>query len=286
MLPNYAGPFFRSGRLFAPRYRQASLYAMLALREDAREARAFAYGDVRAAFRTYLASYNQGRPFIIVGVEQGGALAARLLREEVADDPERLQRMAAAYVIGAVVPADAYGPAASAPACRNRAQARCLVAYVAVPRDSAGLGRRILARALVWGRGGELESLGSRQALCVNPLSGAQDTRPVDENANLGAANATGLEWGLRPAFLPHQVSAQCIGGLLRISRPSSPTLRPAGGWADRLKAPGFQLFYADLEADAQARMEALRAAPGFHLPAAPIAVTVHVRPAPVMGRL
>src|SRR5262249_16291591 len=31
--PNYAGPFVRIGRIFAPRYRQASLYTMLTLRE-------------------------------------------------------------------------------------------------------------------------------------------------------------------------------------------------------------------------------------------------------------
>ena len=44
VLPNYAGPFARAGEISAPRYRQASLYTRLTLREDAREARAFAYG--------------------------------------------------------------------------------------------------------------------------------------------------------------------------------------------------------------------------------------------------
>ena len=39
MLPNYAGPFARLGRIFAPRYRQASLYTLMTLRDDAREAR-------------------------------------------------------------------------------------------------------------------------------------------------------------------------------------------------------------------------------------------------------
>jgi hypothetical protein len=49
MLPNYAGPFQKVGRVFAPHYRQASLYAQLTNRDDAREARRFAYQDVRAA---------------------------------------------------------------------------------------------------------------------------------------------------------------------------------------------------------------------------------------------
>lgn len=72
MAPNYAGPFVRVGRIFAPKYRQASLYTLLTLREDAREARKFAYGDVARAFRYYLEHDNGGRPFVIVGVEQGG----------------------------------------------------------------------------------------------------------------------------------------------------------------------------------------------------------------------
>ncbi len=71
MLPNYAGPFARAGRVFAPRYRQASLYAMLSLREDARDARSLAYADVKRAFRLYLDRFNHGRPIILAGVEQG-----------------------------------------------------------------------------------------------------------------------------------------------------------------------------------------------------------------------
>ena len=42
VLPNYAGPFARAGGISAPRYRQGSLYTRLTLRDDAREAQAFA----------------------------------------------------------------------------------------------------------------------------------------------------------------------------------------------------------------------------------------------------
>src|SRR4029077_9460405 len=81
MAPNYAGPFVRLGRIFSPRYREAGLYSLMTLREDAREARTFAYPDVVAAFRAWRDRYGGTRPFIIVGVEQGGTLAARLLAE-------------------------------------------------------------------------------------------------------------------------------------------------------------------------------------------------------------
>ncbi len=285
MLPNYAGPFSRAGVVFAPRYRQASLYAMLSLREDAQDARRFAYGDIKQAFRLYLDRFNRGRPFLIVGVEQGGFLAERLLRDEIATDPALLQRLAGAYLIQTVTPADRHDARDPIPACAARDQARCVVGFAAVREDRPDVGRRLLERAQVWGLGAELEPLSGRPALCVNPLLGAATTRPAPEQANLGAANATDLEWGLRPAFLPRQVSARCSGGLLLMSRPHSPTLKSAGGWADQLKATGYNLFYADLDADARARVRALLREPGFHLPAPPITTSIEVRRVPVMGR-
>ncbi len=100
--PNYAAPFAQAGRVFAPRFRQASLYTSLTVFDDAIEAREFAYSDVRAAFDFYLAHMNAGRPFILVGVEQGGVLAARLLREEIAPRIDVRRRLVAAYLIETV----------------------------------------------------------------------------------------------------------------------------------------------------------------------------------------
>jgi hypothetical protein len=254
MAPNYAGPFVRVGRIFAPRYRHASLYSLLTLREDAREARRFAYADVAQAFRAYVARYNQGRPFIIVGVEQGGALAARLLREEVALDPALRGRLVAAYLQDAVVPADA----PPLPPCEGPGQTDCLAAWTSVSAGDAERARVLLDRALVWAPGGELENLGGRPALCFNPILGATTEEPAPARLHRGAANATDLEWDARPAFMARQVSARCQGGVLRVSAPKSSALRRTGSWADRRKAPGFNLFFADLEADAMGRLDAM----------------------------
>ncbi|HEY8574697.1 DUF3089 domain-containing protein [Phenylobacterium sp.] len=255
--PNYAGPFVRVGRIFAPRYRQASLYTLLTLREDAREARAFAYRDVAAAFRTYLSRYNRGRPFIVVGVEQGGTLATRLLAEEVPGMTDTRRRLVAAYLMGAVVPADA----PPLPPCTSRPASGCLAAWAGVPFGERERGRIILQRALVWGPGGELVNLGARPALCFNPILGAVTEEPAPPRLHQGAANATGLEWGARPAFMARQVSARCEAGVLHVSKPKSASLQPTGSWEDRRKMPGYNLFYADLEADAQRRVEAWRKA-------------------------
>ena len=99
-----------------------------------------------------------------------------------------------------------------------------------------------------------------RPPLCVNPLLGARDETRALAKLNLGAVNATGLEWGSRPALLKRQVWAQCENGLLHTGRPKSTSLRDSGSWTDRRKVDGFNLFWADIEADALARVAALKA--------------------------
>jgi hypothetical protein len=251
MQPNYAGPFLNIGRIFAPRYRQASLYSLTTLREDAREARQFAYVDVSQAFRRYIAEENQGRPFVIVGVEQGGTLAARLLAEEIGPDPAIRSHLIAAYLIDTVVPADA--PAV--PPCLRRGQTGCVAAWASVYEGDFDAAKRLLDRALVWNDRGELVNITPRPALCFNPVLGAVTNDLAPARLHLGAANATGLEWGVRPAFMARQVAAQCKDGVLHITRPRSASLKVTGNWADRKKAPGFNLFYADIEADAKRRL-------------------------------
>jgi hypothetical protein len=257
MAPNYAGPFNAVGRVFAPRYRQASVYSLLTLREDARAARAFAYGDVARAFRTYLGSFGGGRPFVLVGVEQGGVLAQRLLAEVITADPALKRRLVAAYLIETAVAADT----PPVPPCRTRGQPGCLAAWLGVEQGQTQRGEILLDRALVWGPGGELVNLGERPALCFNPVLGRVTDDPAPARLALGAANATGLEWGARPGFLARQVSAQCRDGVLQVSRPKSANLRSGGTWADHRKVPGFNLFWADLEADSLARLAGWRAA-------------------------
>ncbi len=284
MLPNYAGPFARVGRVFAPRYRQASLYAYrMKLGDDSRDARRFAYGDVLNAFRFYLAHYNFGRPYIVVGVEQGGDLADRLLREEIEHDPTLSAKLVAAYLIDAVIPAAGYGPGAPFPACRERAQTRCVVGWASVDEDDSATGRSLLNRAMVWTPDWMLDNLQSRQpVLCVNPLLGGTSTDLAPARLNLGAANASELEWGARAAFLPRQVSAQCEGGLLRVSEPRSGSLRPAGGWPDKLKERPYNPFFADIEADAMKRVATYYGRAEMPPGAPPIETSVSVDAAPV----
>lgn len=254
VLPNYAAPFARAGSVSAPRYRQASLYTRLTLRDDAREARAFAYADVAAAFDAWLKRHPDG-PIVLAGVEQGADLLDRLVREKVAPDPALRARLVAAYLMDAIVAADGLAP--STPACATRRQTRCVVAWSEVGENDDGAAHRRLRRALVWNERGRLVELNGRAALCVNPITGSTGQEPAPARMHRGATNATGLEWGARPALIAREVSAQCREGLLRHSRPDLESFREQGSWADRRKARPYNLFYGDLEADVAARLDA-----------------------------
>ena len=254
MAPNLVGPFAGVGRVFAPRYRQAGLYSFTTLREDAREARRFAYVDAEASFLNFLARSGPDRPILIVGVEQGGALAARLLTE-VGSLPAVRNRIAGAWLIDTVTPADS----PPLPPCTSPEQSGCLAAWAWAYDDDATHARDLQDRSLVWS-GPDLVNLGERLPLCYNPLLQATTDDPAPARLARGATNATGLEWGARPPFVTRQVSARCVDGVLRVSRPEARMLRPFGSWEDRLRTPGFNLFYADIEADARTRLAAFKA--------------------------
>ena len=258
VLPNHAAPFAKAGPVSAPRYRQASLYTRLTLRDDAREARAFAYRDVAAAFDVWLAAHPDA-PLVLVGMEQGAELIDRLLKERVASDPALTARLVGVYLIDAIVAAD--GLPSSTPACRDRRGFGCVVAFSAVEDGDDAAGARRLRRALVWDQAGRLVELEGRSALCVNPISGSVDGGRSAIRRHAGATNATGLEWGARPALQTGLVTAECRDGILYYSAPRGESFRREGGWAERRKAMPYNVFYGDLEADVVARTGAWRRA-------------------------
>src|SRR5690606_9130171 len=93
-------------RVFAPMYRQNTLASMMGTVDSdlSREERgAIAYDDVVDAWKHYLANDNDGRGVILVGHSQGSGLLARLLAEEVDDEPALREKLVSAMLIGSSV---------------------------------------------------------------------------------------------------------------------------------------------------------------------------------------
>ncbi|MFN8353518.1 MAG: DUF3089 domain-containing protein [Spirosomataceae bacterium] len=105
---NQASVFNGACRVYAPRYRQAHIYAFYTNdKASAKQAFDIAYADVKAAFEYYLAHFNQGRPIVIASHSQGTVHARRLMKEFFDGKPLQ-QRLVAAYLIGIATPADAF----------------------------------------------------------------------------------------------------------------------------------------------------------------------------------
>jgi hypothetical protein len=255
VLPNYAGPFHRAGAVSAPRYRQASLYTRLTLREDAREARAFAYQDVEAAFDAWLQDNPTG-PIVVVGVEQGAELAERLLQTRIVGDPVLRRRLVAAYLMETLIPAARFERLRL---CSETSEVGCVLAWTAVAEGDHGHARRLERRALTWSDSGTLIGVDDGVFACVNPVTGRVGTPEAEARESRGATNATGLEWGARPAMQSRLVRTACRDGILWRSSPGSESFDRQGSWADRRKVKPFNLFYADIEADVLRRLAAWR---------------------------
>lgn len=128
-------PFSAVCRPFAPMYRSVTLSGIpAAVRgQDVRPVFDLAYGDVRNAWRQFLASRSNGRPFVLVGHSQGSIHLQRLIQEEIEGRPIARQ-MVSAIIPGwnVEVPRNRLvgGTFRSTPLCSRRAQTGCVVSYV------------------------------------------------------------------------------------------------------------------------------------------------------------
>ena len=122
-------------RTFAPVYRQLTAAAIgrAALGADIRPAFNLAYGDVRDAFRNFLATRSGNRPFVLIGHSQGSWHLQRLITEEV-EGKAPAARMALAIIPGfntLVPPGKTVGGTfKTTPLCTRSGQRGCVVTYV------------------------------------------------------------------------------------------------------------------------------------------------------------
>jgi hypothetical protein len=89
-------------RTYAPIYRQMTVAAVLAFATgaDITGPANLAYSDVAAAWHNYLATRNQGRPFVLIGHSQGSAMIQQLIAREVENNPAVAARMKLAIIPG------------------------------------------------------------------------------------------------------------------------------------------------------------------------------------------
>lgn len=122
-------------RTFAPAYRQMTLASIVAANAggDVRGPGALAYSDVAAAWRHYLATYNKGQPFVLIGHSQGSIMLQELIRNEIEGKPVA-NRMLRAIIPGynTLVPQGKTvgGTFKATPLCTSAGQTGCVVSWV------------------------------------------------------------------------------------------------------------------------------------------------------------
>ena len=256
--PNYVAPYGDAGRLFAPYYRQASLYSYMATREDVRLAQDFAYQDVRRAFEVFLAQSPPERPIVLVGHNQGAAHVLRLLHDFFQYDTALLRRLAVAYVIDYPVPLDLFGgPLDRLRLCEAEADTGCIAAFGQFQPGEQAIAERFAVRLLVHD-GEDFAPVANRPLACINPLTWRRDQDYAPERLHRGGVAAEGLEPDIRPAPRPNQVGAQCQDGLLLVDKPRSRSFRRPWQIGAKFRTLPSNLFYEDLRQNAVARVDAL----------------------------
>jgi hypothetical protein len=248
-----ASAFNASARVYAPYYRQVTLGAYLTERTaDADQAFDLAYGDVRAAFETYLAQHNAGRPFIVASHSQGSGHGLRLVSEMVSDlaqDASLRDRFVAAYLIGAAIPGDALERTIpGVPLCEAPDQTGCAIFYNTIEAGSRG---RRFDSIRVWYPGGN-QTVDDPSLLCVNAVTWAADGEESALEDHLGAVQFE--EEGV-PEPQPEIVTARCDDGLLQIDLRDDDWSQLGGDQ----HIHDYQLFYMNIRANALARADAFR---------------------------
>jgi hypothetical protein len=176
-------------KVYAPIYPQITIPALNTPGAVTPEVSAKAYIGMAEAFAEYIARFNKGRGFILVGHSQGALLLKRLIQEQF--DPSTAQGQALRHLLdgadllggNVLVPKGKTvgGDFQHVPACSFAGQTHCVVAYSSFlqePPNPANFGR-VESPLLGMGAGPSEEQVNNDEVLCVNPAVAIQANNHV-----------------------------------------------------------------------------------------------------------
>jgi DUF3089 family protein len=174
-------------RPFAPIYRQMTVASIVAFTTgaDLRQPFTIAYHDVVSAWRNYLATRNNSRPFVLIGHSQGSIMLQRLIADEIEKDPAVAARMKLAIIPGfnVLVPQGKLvgGTFKSTPLCSHEGETGCVISWVSFREKNVP-------------PAGALFGVADQPGMtvgCVNPARpGSRDWVPLDSYWFTHSANA------------------------------------------------------------------------------------------------
>jgi DUF3089 family protein len=252
VLRGQASVFNGCCRIYAPRYRQATIYSFMDGSGSGKAALQLAYEDVERAFDYFIEHYNQGRPFILASHSQGSVHVRTLLERRITGTALR-ERLVAAYPIGFGINREEMAKAVpDVPVCESAEQIGCVVTWNAVG-----------PKAQPWGD--------PRKNICVNPLTWRADGAAAEASLNLGGVAYPGTFEGTladvkgvpedfiaaKPVLETAVADAQCVDGMLLVKEIHSKNYaaRPMG--RDNYHIYDYGLFHMNLRKNVEQRVAA-----------------------------
>jgi hypothetical protein len=253
VLLNQASVFSDCCSVYVPRYRQATLYAVLSDDPEGDKALELAYQDVKESFKYFLKNFNQVRPFIIASHSQGSWHALRLI-EELVIASKLKDKLVAAYLVGMPLPTDKTTRSlVDLPVCTNETQNRCFVTWNAVTNNADTGFYHEYAR--VWYED-SYEANQGKALVCVNPLTWLMDGKFANSSLNKGGVDFKRNE-SIKPSPDVGVVGAQCINGMLNITNPKSRNYDWFLFGDGNYHMHDYDLFYVNIRDNVQSRIQA-----------------------------
>jgi hypothetical protein len=249
-----ASVFNGVGQIWIPHYRQAAFGAFLVNNADSLQALTLAYSDVEAAFGAFIATRPAARPFILAGHSQGARHLLRLLKARITGTPLK-EQLVAAYVVGwpVAIPND-LDALPDIPVCQTPQATGCLISW-----QSFGVGANTtaIAQAFQEFTGLNGQSNATARMVCVNPLSGWADDKPVPAERNIGALAYAAAEAPLG-ATIPNLVGGACkADGFFHLSASPGEPFRALLLPGENYHTYDYNLVWANVRANAEQRVAA-----------------------------
>ena len=237
-------------KVYAPRYRQATIYSFMDRAGDGTSALQLAYADVERAFDYFIEHHNQGRPFILAGHSQGSVHVRTLLQTRITGTKLR-ERLVATYPIGFSIDREAMAKAVpDVPVCESAEQIGCAVTWNAVGPEA-------------------MKFADTSKNICVNPLTWRADGTAAEASMNLGGVAYPGTFEGTladvegvpqsfvdsKPILETGVADAQCIDGMLLVQeiRSEHYAARPMG--RDNYHIYDYNLFHMNLRRNVEQKV-------------------------------
>ncbi|MGB8843376.1 MAG: DUF3089 domain-containing protein [Aliidongia sp.] len=244
------GAFNGCCQIYAPRYRQATLYAFMGKGTSEMAALDFAYQDVLRAFDEFITHRNHGRPFILAGHSQGSLHGMRLLQERIAGTPLAHQ-LVAAYLVGYAIPRDLNLPDGIGP-CRHPSDIGCYLTWNSL---SPTANRAVWQQTSTIWLDKTYQPIAGRPITCVNPLTGTLDGS-APATANLGGLAFVAENLPM-PPLRKQLTGAACADGVLLVTPPTDDPGLTFGVFGGNYHIYDYNLFYMNLRQGLDARIDA-----------------------------